>query len=80
MRTARGFSDSNGTPFKSYLWFETLADVVEWNPLMTYSKSDILRKEIVRYKDRPLLIGSFTDVKCNGIYPPYHELAEIMHQ
>lgn len=63
-------------------WFETLADVVVLEPSDDLTVSpDILRKEIIRYKDRPLLIGSFTACSnVTGYIPPYHELAEIMHQ
>ncbi len=63
-------------------WFETLADVLVMEPSDDLTVNpDILRKEIVRYKDRPLLIGSFTACSnVTGYTPPYHELAEIMHQ
>lgn len=63
-------------------WFETLADVVVLEPSDDLTVSpDILRREIVRYKDRPLLIGSFTACSnVTGYNPPYYELAEIMHQ
>ncbi len=63
-------------------WFETLADVVvlEPSPDLTVDP-DTLRKEIVKYKDRPLLIGSFSACSnVTGYYPPFYELAEIMHQ
>jgi selenocysteine lyase/cysteine desulfurase len=63
-------------------WFETLADVVllEPNPNLTVNP-DALRKEIVKYLDRPLLIGSFSACSnVTGYFPPYYELAEIMHQ
>lgn len=62
-------------------WFETLADVVllEPNPDLTVNP-DSLRKEIVKYLDRPLLIGSFSACSnVTGYFPPYYELAEIMH-
>jgi selenocysteine lyase/cysteine desulfurase len=63
-------------------WFETLADVVVLEPSDDLTVSpDNLRREIVRYKDRPLLIGSFTACSnVTGYIPPYPELAEIMHQ
>ena len=63
-------------------WFETLADVVvlEPSPDLTVNP-DALRKEIVKYKDRPLLIGSFTACSnVTGYIPPYNELAKIMHE
>ena len=63
-------------------WFETLADVVvlEPSPDLTVNP-EALRREIVKYKDRPLLIGSFSSCSnVTGYYPPYHELAKIMHE
>ncbi|MEI6050080.1 MAG: aminotransferase class V-fold PLP-dependent enzyme [Bacteroidota bacterium] len=63
-------------------WFETLAEVVvlEPNPDLTVNP-DALRKEIVKYKDRPLLIGSFSACSnVTGYFPPYYELAKIMHE
>ncbi len=63
-------------------WFETLADVVllEPNPDLTVNPES-LRKEIIKYKDRPLLIGSFSACSnVTGYFPPYYELARIMHE
>ena len=63
-------------------WFETLADVVvlEPNPDLSVNP-DNLRKEIRKYKDRPLLIGSFSSCSnVTGYFPPYHKLAKIMHE
>jgi len=63
-------------------WFETLADVVllEPSPDLTVDP-DNLRKEIKKYKDRPLLIGSFSACSnVTGYMPPYYELAKIMHE
>jgi selenocysteine lyase/cysteine desulfurase len=63
-------------------WLETLADVVvlEPSPDLTVNP-DALRKEIVKYKDRPLLIGSFSACSnVTGYFPPYYELARIMHE
>jgi len=63
-------------------WFETLADVVllEPNPDLTVNP-DALRREIIKYTDRPLLIGSFSACSnVTGYFPPYFELAEIMHE
>ncbi len=63
-------------------WFETLADVVVLEPdpnLMV--DPNYLRKEIVKYKDRPLLIGSFSGCSnVTGYFPPYRELARVMHE
>lgn len=63
-------------------WFETLADVVVLQPGTNLTVSpESLRKEIVKYKDRSLLIGSFTGCSnVTGYFPPFHELAEIMHE
>ena len=63
-------------------WLETLADVVvlEPSPDLTVNP-DALRKEIVKYRDRPLLIGSFSACSnVTGYFPPYYELARIMHE
>lgn len=63
-------------------WFETLAEVVVLEPsdgLRT--DPEMLRSKIKPYKDRPLLIGSFTACSnVTGYEPPYHELARIMHE
>ena len=63
-------------------WFETLADVVVLEPSSDLTVDpDTLRKEIVKYKDRPLLIGSFSACSnVTGYLPPYYELAQIMHE
>jgi selenocysteine lyase/cysteine desulfurase len=63
-------------------WFETLAEVVVLEPASDLKVDpDVLRKTIVKYKDRPLLIGSFTACSnVTGYMPPYHELARIMHE
>jgi selenocysteine lyase/cysteine desulfurase len=63
-------------------WFETMADVVvlEPGPELTVDPES-LRKEIIKYKDRPLLIGSFSACSnVTGYFPPINELAEIMHR
>jgi selenocysteine lyase/cysteine desulfurase len=63
-------------------WFETLAEVVvlEPSPDLTVNP-DALRKEIIKYKDRPLLIGSFSACSnVTGYFPPFYKLAEIMHE
>lgn len=63
-------------------WFETLADVVVLQPSADLTVNpDTLRNEIVRYKNRPLLIGSFTACSnVTGYTPPFYELARIMHE
>jgi selenocysteine lyase/cysteine desulfurase len=63
-------------------WFETLAEVVVLEPSADLKVDpDTLRKKIVKYKDRPLLIGSFTACSnVTGYMPPYYELARIMHE
>jgi selenocysteine lyase/cysteine desulfurase len=63
-------------------WFETLADVVVLEPSSDLTVDpDRLRKEIIKYEDRPLLIGSFSACSnVTGYYPPYQELAKIMHE
>jgi len=63
-------------------WFETLAEVVVLEPSADLTVNpDTLRREIVKYKDRPLLIGSFSACSnVTGYFPPYYELAKIMHE
>ncbi len=63
-------------------WFETLADVVMLEPKDNLLVDpDVLRREIVKYKERPLLIGSFSACSnVTGYFPPYYELAKIMHE
>lgn len=63
-------------------WFETLAEVVVLEPSDGLRVDpDLLRSNIQRYRDRPLLIGSFTACSnVTGYKPPYHELARIMHE
>jgi len=63
-------------------WYETQADVVilpaDENNLVN---PEILAKEIKKYADRTLKIGSFTACSnVTGIITPYYELAKIMHQ
>jgi selenocysteine lyase/cysteine desulfurase len=63
-------------------WLETLADVVllEPAPDLTVDPEN-LRKEIEKYKDRPMLIGSFSACSnVTGYFPPVHKLAKIMHE
>jgi selenocysteine lyase/cysteine desulfurase len=63
-------------------WFETLADVVVLEPSADMKVSpDALRREIQKYRDRPLLIGSFSACSnVTGYFPPFYELASIMHE
>ena len=63
-------------------WFETVAEVVVLEPSADLKVDpDTLRKEIVKYKDHSLLIGSFSACSnVTGYTPPYHELARIMHE
>ena len=63
-------------------WFETIADVVVLEPTADLKVNpDSLRKEIVKYSKRPLLIGSFSACSnVTGYMPDYYELAEIMHR
>lgn len=63
-------------------WFETLADVVVLEPAADLSVDpEVLKREIVKYKDRPLLIGAFSACSnVTGYFPPYYELAKIMHE
>ena len=63
-------------------WLETNADVVVLEPdeqLLVNPES--LERQIAKYKDRPLKIGSFSAASnVTGIETPYFELARIMHR
>lgn len=63
-------------------WLETFADVVVLLPEddeMNFP--DELEKQLFRYKNRKLKIGSFTaGSNVTGIIPDYYKLAEIMHK
>jgi selenocysteine lyase/cysteine desulfurase len=63
-------------------WFETLAEVVLLKPADDLTVNpDSLRQVIEKYRDRPLLIGSFSACSnVTGYMPPFHELARIMHE
>ena len=63
-------------------WFETFAEVVVLEPAPDLRVDpDNLRKVIAQYKNRPLLIGSFSACSnVTGYIPPFHELARIMHE
>ncbi|MFW6302669.1 MAG: aminotransferase class V-fold PLP-dependent enzyme [Bacteroidales bacterium] len=63
-------------------WYETIADVVQLefdDDLLVDPES--LRRELERYKNRKVKIGSFTACSnVTGISTPYHKLAKIMHE
>ena len=63
-------------------WLETIADVVLLKPTDDlFVDAGQLRKELEKYSDRKLKIGSFTACSnVTGIGTPYYELAEIMHE
>ncbi len=63
-------------------WLESNADVVVLEPADDLLVNpDSLRKEIVKYKNRTLKIGSFSACSnVTGIETPYYELAKIMHE
>jgi selenocysteine lyase/cysteine desulfurase len=63
-------------------WFETIGDVVVLEPTSELKVNpESLRKEIVKYSKRPLLIGSFSACSnVTGYMPDYYVLAEIMHR
>ncbi|HPE33949.1 MAG TPA: aminotransferase class V-fold PLP-dependent enzyme [Bacteroidales bacterium] len=63
-------------------WFETIADVVQLKPdknlLVDVNE---LQKELEKYKDRKMKIGSFTACSnVTGISTPYYEMARLMHE
>jgi len=62
-------------------WLETIADVVVLLPEDDIDIVGELEREIVKYKDRKLKIGSFSGgSNVTGIIPDYHKLAEVMHK
>lgn len=63
-------------------WLETLADVVILEPNKEgLVDLNTLQKELEKYKNRKLKIGSFTACSnVTGIKTPYHEMAKIMHE
>jgi len=63
-------------------WYESIADVVVLKPtvdlLVDLSE---LRQQLEKYKNRSFKIGAFTACSnVTGIFTPYHEMAEIMHE
>lgn len=63
-------------------WFETLADVVQIQPSADLLVDlDELRRQLIKYNDRKLKIGSFTACSnVTGIETPIHEMARVMHE
>ncbi len=63
-------------------WLETYADVVLLHPdENNLVKPDVLREKMKLYADRKLKIGAFTSCSnVTGVFPPYYELAKIMHE
>ncbi len=63
-------------------WLETIADVIQLPPdkdLLVDPEQ--LKKELAKYPDRKMKIGSFTACSnVTGIKTPYHEMAKIMHE
>lgn len=68
---------SNQTP-----WLESICDVVVIEPDENlYIDPESLRKEIQKYRNRKMKIGSFSACSnVTGIITPYYKLAEIMHE
>ncbi len=62
-------------------WFETMADIVQLRPgKELLIDPDELRRQLEKYKDRKMKIGSFTACSnVTGIETQLHELAAIMH-
>ncbi len=63
-------------------WFETIADVVVLTPNdeLLVDKEE-LRRQLEKYKNRTLKIGSFTACSnVTGLHTPIHELAKVMHE
>jgi len=63
-------------------WLETIADVVQLMPdknlLVDLNQ---LRRELEKYKERKMKIGSFTACSnVTGISTPFHQMARIMHE
>lgn len=63
-------------------WIETIAKVVVLEPDENnmVDKNELIL-QLDKYKSHKLKIGAFTGgSNVTGVVPPYHELAEIMHQ
>jgi len=63
-------------------WLETIADVVLLKPDKDLLVDlDELRRDLEKYKDRKMKIGSFTACSnVTGVSTPYHQMAKIMHE
>jgi len=63
-------------------WYETIADVCVIPPTKDgLVDVNCLQESLLKYKNRPLKIGSFTACSnVTGIQTPYHQLAKIMHE
>jgi len=63
-------------------WLETICDVEVLKPNNDLLIDlDELRDQLKKYKNRRFKIGSFTAASnVTGIDPPYHQMAEIMHE
>ena len=63
-------------------WFETMSDVVvipPGNGLLI--DLNLLRDQLIKYKDRQTKIGSFTACSnVTGVFTPIHEMAKLMHE
>lgn len=63
-------------------WFETVSDVVvipPGNGLLI--DLNLLRDQLIKYKDRQTKIGSFTACSnVTGVFTPIHEMAKLMHE
>lgn len=63
-------------------WYETIAEVVVLDPGegLTFDENS-LQRELLKYKDRKIKIGSFSACSnVTGVHTPYHKLARIMHE
>jgi len=63
-------------------WLETNSDVVVLEPNEDLTVNpDELRRQLEKYKNRKMKIGSFSACSnVTGVHTNYHELAKIMHQ
>ncbi len=63
-------------------WLETIADVIVLEPSETMRViPKNLLKQLNKYKDRKIKIGSFSGCSnVTGVMPPVYQLAKIMHE
>jgi len=63
-------------------WYETMVDVVVIPPGDGLTvDTDNLRRELEKYKDRKMKIGTFSACSnVTGVFSPYHEMAKVMHE